>query len=99
MIRHIVTWKLSATDESAKDRAFEDISDALTGLIGVVTEIKALVVSRNVAFPEANWDLVLVADYDDIEALQAYQVHPAHLEAAAIVRSHVSERASIDFEL
>ncbi|MCU1404081.1 MAG: stress responsive alpha-beta barrel protein [Glaciihabitans sp.] len=99
MIRHIVTWKLTATDETAKAEAYNAIADALGELVGVIPEIEALTVSRNVAFEDVNWDLVLVADYESIEALQAYQVHPQHVAAAAIVRSHVSERASIDFEL
>jgi heme-degrading monooxygenase HmoA len=98
MIRHIVTWKLSATDEVGKAAAFDQISGALNPLLGSIAGIRSLTVSRNAAFPDTNWDVVLLADYDSLDDLRAYQVHPEHVKAAAIVRANVSERASIDFE-
>jgi hypothetical protein len=35
----------------------------------------------------ANWDVALVAEFADTAALARYQVHPAHVEAGAYVRS------------
>jgi hypothetical protein len=99
MIRHIVSWKLSAVDDAGKAAAFSEISGALNVLPASIPQIQALQVARNIAFPETNWDVVLVADYNSVEDLQAYQVHPDHVAASAIVRSHVAERASVDFEV
>ena len=44
----------------------------------------------------ANWDIALVAEYDDEAALARYQVHPAHVEAAGYVKSVVAERMAVD---
>ncbi|MGV8883578.1 MAG: Dabb family protein [Rhodoglobus sp.] len=99
MIRHIVQWKLRAEDAEAKAAAVTEIAAALEGLVPVIDELISLEVHPNVAYADVNWDVVLVADYASVEDLAAYQVHPAHVAAAAIVRSHVTERASIDFEI
>jgi hypothetical protein len=99
MIRHIVQWKLRAEDAEDKAAAVAEIATALEGLVPVIDELISLEVHPNVAYEDVNWDVVLVADYASVDDLTAYQVHPAHVAAAAIVRSHVTERASIDFEI
>ena len=99
MIRHIVQWKLRAEDAEARAAAVAEIATALEGLVPVIDELISLEVHPNVAYEDVNWDVVLVADYASVDDLAAYQVHPAHVAAAAIVRSHVTERASIDFEI
>lgn len=99
MIRHIVTWKLRAEDADAKAAATAEIKAALEGLVPLIEELISLDVHSNVAYHDVNWDVVLIADYATVDDLAAYQVHPDHVAAAAIVRSHVTERASIDFEI
>jgi hypothetical protein len=99
MIRHIVAWKLNAEGEAAKKESSAQIRSLLEGLRPVIPEIKELAVSENVVLTELNWDLVLVADYDSPEDLTAYQVHPDHKNASAIITSLVSARASVDFEI
>ncbi len=99
MIRHIVTWKLTQQDATAKAAAVAALAEALEPLVNVVPGIRSLQVRANAAYFDKNWDVVLVGDYESLEALDAYQVHPEHLAAGAVVRQHVSERASIDIEL
>jgi heme-degrading monooxygenase HmoA len=98
MIKHIVTWKLKATDESAKAEAYTAMAGALLPLASSVPSVLSLTVARNAAYPDTNWDVVLVAEYASFDDLEAYQVHPEHKAAGMIVRAHVAERASIDFE-
>ncbi len=99
MIRHIVSWKLKAEDELGKATAVAEISAALTGLVGVIPEILALSVSRNIAYPEKNHDVVLIADFETLDGLDAYQVHPEHIKAAGVVGARVVARACVDFEV
>lgn len=96
-IRHIVLWKLAADDADTRALHAEQIEEHLLSLRGTISEIEHLEVGRNVAYPQANWDVALVSEFADVDALERYQVHPAHQEVAAFVRSVVSERASIDF--
>ncbi|GAA4342647.1 hypothetical protein GCM10023087_02230 [Microbacterium rhizosphaerae] len=65
--------------------------------MGVVPSIGALSVGPNVI--DGNWDVALVADFEDAQALDAYQTHPVHQEVVAYVRSVVSDRVAVDFEL
>ena len=96
MIRHIVSWKLRAEDEAGKAMATAEISAQLTALVPQIPEILALTVGGNVN-PAADFDVVLVADYESLEALAVYQEHPAHQAAAAVIRELVSARAAVDF--
>ncbi|MEV7693660.1 Dabb family protein [Microbacterium sp. NPDC089189] len=97
-LRHIVTWKLAS--ESAEERAEQAarITRELRGLVGVVPTIQTLSVGADVV-GGGNWDLALVADFADADALDAYQTHPAHQAIVGYVRSVVSSRSAVDFEL
>jgi len=99
MIRHIVTWKLRAEDAEGKAAAVAEIKSVLEALVPVIDGLISLEVHPNAAYEDVNWHVVLVADYASVDDLTAYQVHPDHVAAAAIVRGHVTERASIDFEI
>ena len=71
----------------------------LRSLVGVVPSISSLTVGPNVAYFDSNWDVVLVADYESLDGLEAYQTHPAHLAVAPQIKALVSGRAAVDFEL
>lgn len=99
MIRHIVTWKLKAQDAAAKAAAVAAIAGVLEPLVAVVPGIHSLHVRPNIAYFDKNWDVLVIGDYESLEALDAYQVHPDHVAAAAVVRAFVTDRSSIDFQL
>jgi hypothetical protein len=95
MIRHIVSWQLAESDPARKAADAAGIATRLEALVGVVDEIRALRVGADVA-GGTNWDVVLVADFDDLDAVGRYQVHPAHQAAGAFIRSVVSARMAVD---
>jgi len=99
MIRHVVSWKLITPDAAGKDAGFETIRTALEALPALIPEIESLEVGRNIAYPESNWDVVLIADYASLDALEAYQVHPEHQRVVGIIKPLVAERSNVDFEL
>jgi hypothetical protein len=96
-IRHIVLWKLAADDADTRALHAEQIAERLLSLRGVVDEIDHIEVGRNVANPQSNWDVALVSEFADVEALERYQVHPAHQEVAGFIRSLVAERSCVDY--
>lgn len=99
MIRHVVTWKLAAegADERAEQAA--EVARRLNALDGVVPQLRSISAGANSAYPDTNWDVTLVADFDSVAALEEYQVHPAHEEVVAYVRSVVASRVAVDFEV
>jgi heme-degrading monooxygenase HmoA len=99
VIRHVVSWRLNDGDEQAKARAYAEIAAALTVLPNSIPGILSFTVARNVAYPVKNFDVILVADFETLDGLEAYQVHPDHLAAAAVVGARVAARACVDFEV
>ena len=98
MIRHIVLWKLGAEDAAGKAASVEAIAGVLEPLVHL-DGVESLTVRANDAYFEANWDVVLFSEFKSLAALDAYQVHPEHVAAGAVVRAHVTQRASVDYEL
>jgi quinol monooxygenase YgiN len=97
MLRHIITWKLAAVTSAEKLENSAAIAAALQGLVPLIPEIRSLTVASNVVSLDANWDLVLVADYDDEAALRTYIDHPEHQRVVGIIRPLVAQRAAVDF--
>lgn len=99
MIRHIVMWKLASEDSAERASQAAEVARRLNALDGAVPQLLSMSAGANVVLPESNWDVGLVADFESVEALDGYQVHPLHLEAASYIRSVVSGRVAVDFEV
>ena len=97
-IRHVVSWKLAATEEAEREEHASRIKRGLESLPPVIPQLRFLQVGVNVV-PANDFDLVLISDFDSVEDIAIYQEHPAHLEVAAFIRSVVASRASVDFEV
>jgi hypothetical protein len=98
-IRHVVSWKLAAEDDSVRAEQAAEVARRLLALDGVVPQLRAISAGPNVAYPDANWDVTLIADFDSVAELEEYQVHPAHEQVVAYVRSVVASRVAVDFEV
>ncbi|MGY2897842.1 hypothetical protein ACVKXF_000454 [Curtobacterium sp. PvP017] len=96
MISHVVAWTLREDLDRAASIA--RIRELLTGLTGTIGSIRSLEVVENVAYPDKNSDVAVVASFDDLAGLDEYQVHPDHQAAAAEIRGLVTGRAAIDWE-
>lgn len=92
MITHIVTFKL---DDPAEAEACKAMLD---GLLGQVPTLRSMTVGVNVVESPRAHTLGLIATFDDLAGLEAYQVHPAHQEVATHLRSLSSTIAAVDFE-
>lgn len=99
MVRHIVMWNFLETfSEEEKKAAGQRMKEILEPLKDVVPGVISLEVRIN-ELPSSNRDVALIGDYESVEALNGYTVHPAHVEAGKYVRSVTSGRACLDYEL
>ncbi|MFC6235469.1 Dabb family protein [Leucobacter soli] len=98
-LRHIVTWKLSGESRETRDAQAAEIVAALAPLARTVPSVRALSVHRNELFDGENWDVTLIADFDDAEGLAAYAVHPEHVAAGTVIKGHAVGRVATDFTL
>ena len=94
MITHIVTFKM----RDASPAHLADCKARLDGLVGKVPSLRSMVVGVNVVESPRAHHLGLIATFDDLEGLQAYQVHPDHEEVTTYLRSHAETTAAVDFE-
>jgi predicted metal-dependent HD superfamily phosphohydrolase len=97
-IRHVVSWKLAATEEEERAQHAAGVKLGLEALPAVIPQIRHLQVGTTVT-PGDDFDVVLISDFDSLEDLRAYVEHPVHQEVAAYIRSVVSGRAAVDYEL
>jgi hypothetical protein len=95
MITHIVLFKL-------KERTDEGVAKAVALIMsmqGKVEMLRHLEAGADLIHSERSADVALVARFDSMEDLQAYQVHPYHAnEVAAYMRSVSSSVVAADYE-
>jgi len=100
MIRHVVMFNLSAAADSERAADIAEMQSRLNALVGVVPGMRSMTLQPDLGLLEDHWDVILVSEHDDNEALEGYQAHPAHKEAGAFIRSVTnSDRATVDYEV
>ncbi|WP_411349574.1 Dabb family protein [Paenibacillus sp. WLX2291] len=94
MIKHIVLFKF-------KDPSEEIINKVITGLReleGKVDVIRSIEVGVDVIRSERSYDVALVSDFDSLDDLQTYQVHPDHVKIADYIGTVKESTIAVDYE-
>lgn len=97
MIKHIVTFKLTGTEEERKEVAHA-FKKALLALPSEIDVLQSMEVGIN-QNPAENWDIVLTAVVPEMKDVAVYANHPAHVAAAALLAGHKADRACVDYEV
>lgn len=92
MIRHIVMWKFRPGTEAEQQRFL----DGLRSLQGVIPQLLRSEVAVNVG--KGNYDAVLVSEFQDLDALDAYKNDPRHKAVSALCKSIRTDRVAVDYE-
>jgi hypothetical protein len=95
MITHVVLFKFKP---EATEAEIQKLAEGLGDLPQVIEEIREFRFGADVIHSERSYDLGLVSSFDDLEALQRYQVHPEHQKVVAQVKSIASGVVAVDFE-
>ena len=99
MIKHIVMFRLKSTEVMSE---YDNALEAKKRFDDVIANVKELkkgeVVINSAEAPESNYTIALICDFDSIDDLNAYQVHPAHKKFGAFIAEIKTERACIDYE-
>lgn len=99
MIRHVVVFKLQATDPDVKQQNFLEMKSRLEKLVACDPGIVSISVSKGMDLVDFHWDVILTGDYETQQALDNYQVHPDHKDFIAWVANVISDKVVIDFEV
>ena len=93
MFRHVVMMRW--TDAATPAERFA-VSAGLAELPGRIPEIQSYVIGTDARVNAGNYDLVVVADFDDVDAYLVYRDHPDH---QAVIRERIrpilAERAAV----
>ena len=97
MVRHIVmvSFRDGVSPERNRNNA-EQVKARLEGLKDMIPGIIEFEVIID-TLPTSNRDIVFNTLFESVEALAAYQVHPAHMRVAEFVASVVKDRTCIDY--
>ena len=60
------------------------------------TDLRKIFVGQNINADE-KWDICLESEFDTLEDVKAYAVHPAHVAAAGILKEAKQDRACTDY--
>jgi hypothetical protein len=97
MFRHVVLlrWVDGAT---AEQRAA--VESGIATLPSLIPEIRSYVFGADAHVNEGNFDLAVVADFDDFDSYLVYRDHPDHVAVIAErIRPILAERAAVQHEL
>jgi len=99
MVKHIVMWRLKqeAHGNSAEHNA-RLIKQKLEALFGQIPGLLAIEVGLDFSRTDSSADVVLLSEFTDKAALEAYQCHPEHQALIPFIGGASSERRVVDYD-
>jgi hypothetical protein len=98
VIKHIVLWRLKEQAEGhGKAENANLVKAQLESLRGRIPGLIAIEVGINFAAEDGAADIALYSEFESRAALDAYQVHPAHVAMKAFIGSVRAERWVADY--
>ena len=97
MFRHCVLMRFAAEATAAQKTA---ALEGIRSLPDLIPEVRELAVGPDAGLREGNFDLAVVADFDDEAAYAIYAAHPAHVDMLSeVVAPILSERAAVQYRI
>lgn len=91
-LTHVVLMKLKPEGDA------DHLAALLNDLNGRIPGLQSMSAGSNVVPSDRAFDLALVSVFDDLEAMQAYQTHPAHVAVAGEIRAAADQIVAVDFD-
>jgi len=93
MLQHYVFIKYQ---ESTSDEHIQAFKDKMLALKNTIKEIKRIEVSIDELHEERSWDVVLNMQFDSLEDLRIYQMHPDHVAVVQFNGPKVAQAGALD---
>ena len=95
MFRHVVLLRFVPEATPAQRAA---VLDGLSGLPAAIPELRSYVFGPDAGISTGNFDLAVVADFDDEAGYQVYATNPKHLTVIAErIRPILADRAAVQY--
>ena len=95
MLRHIVMFKF--TDRQSAEEVSARLKIILEALPKHISELKGMEVGLNINTSPSAFDIVLTADLEDEDGLNAYRVHPEHKKVLDYLEGKIEKSAVVDY--
>ncbi len=95
MLKHVVLLKFK---KGAPESATAEIEKGLGELPDIIPEIKEFQFGRDVVRSERSYDFALVSEFENLEAMQRYQIHPAHQKVVVKIKELCDSLIVADFQ-
>ncbi len=101
MIKHVVLFKLAPFAEgNTKHENAIYLKEELEKLEGLIPGLLKMEVVLNMPdVSDGNYDLMLIADFDNLHDLDVYVNHPEHIKVASFMSKVRTDRAAIDYQV
>lgn len=91
MLTHVVCFKFDATDIA------EEAARRLRDMAGKIPELLSIEAGVDVVRSPRSYDVALITKFKDLNGLEAYQVHPVHVEVASYIKANSKGAVAVDF--
>lgn len=99
MIRHVIMWRFTDEFEGMnKNEIMDKVTACFVELRKIIPEIKFMSVERDVLQSERSFDMIYITEFESLEALEAYRVHPEHVKVAQFIQKVRVAQAVTDTE-
>ncbi len=99
MVKHIVLFKLKdEAPEAQKLEAMNRFKAAIEALPARIPVIRKIEVGLNIN-PGETWSIGLYSEFDSLEDVKTYAVHPDHVAAGKLLAEVKESRACVDYEI
>ena len=99
MVKHIVLFKLKdEAPEAQKLEAMNRFKAAIEALPARIPVIRKIEVGLNIN-PGETWSIGLYSEFDSLEDVKSYAVHPDHVAAGKLLAEVKENRACVDYEI
>ncbi len=100
MIKHIILWRYTEEAEDyGRDKLIEELNRRFYSLVGHIDGLQSISVRACDAKGDPGYhDLMLYAEFSDVNSLFNYMMHPKHAEIREWDKKYVSDRAGFDYE-
>ena len=94
MVTHVVLFRLK--DRSRKN--IERARDVLLSLKDRIPVIRSFEVGADIIRSDRSYDLALVSKFDSLDDLEAYRVHPEHVNVVDYIAQVKESSIAVDYE-
>jgi hypothetical protein len=96
MFRHVVMFRYAEGTTAAQRKA---VLDGLAELPGMMPEIRNYHFGEDAGLVDGNFDLAVVAEFDDEAGYRSYATNPDHLSLIAErIRPVIAQRCAVQFD-